>query len=271
MLSVGVDIGSLWTKAVVLRDGAVAASEIRPTGVSGDEAGREALRLALEAAGAAANGSVAVAVTGAGKGKASFATERVNEVVSAARGARLARPDALGVLDLGAESTRAVRLDESGEVAEYSLNDKCASGTGIFLDAMARAMGVAVEDMGPLSLTSTAEVAINTTCVVFAESEVVSQVHRRTPKQDILRGMHRAIATRVFSQASRVGLVELARAGRVIVLGGLARNAGIVACLEELLGARLNVPENDLAQLASAAGAALVAADGAGAREGGRP
>lgn len=135
---------------------------------------------------------------------------------------------------------------------EFAFNDKCAAGTGIFLDSMAGVLGVAVEKMGPLSLESTAAVSITSTCVVFAESEVVSQIHRQTPKRDILRGIHKSIAARVFGLVNRIGLQANAMA-----IGGLARNAGIIACLEEMMGCNIRVPENP--QIVSALGAALIA------------
>jgi benzoyl-CoA reductase subunit D len=158
------------------------------------------------------------------------------------------------VIEMGAESTRAARLGENGDVLEFAVNDKCASGTGVFLDAMARLMGVPLEEMGPLSLTSTSGLAYSSTCVVFAESEVVSAIHRQTPRQDILRGIHRAVTQRVFGLVGRLGLADAC-----VAAGGLARNAGIVSCLEELMRQRLIIPEQP--QLVTALGAALVAAE----------
>jgi predicted CoA-substrate-specific enzyme activase len=137
-------------------------------------------------------------------------------------------------------------------VAEFAKNDKCASGTGIFLDAIGKVMDVPVEEMGPLSLTSRSEVEITSTCVVFAESEVVSQVARQTPREDILRGIHRSIATRIRGTANRVGL----GAGSAAI-GGLARNVGIVRCLEELMGETILIPDEP--QMVTALGAALMA------------
>jgi predicted CoA-substrate-specific enzyme activase len=144
-------------------------------------------------------------------------------------------------------------------VLEFAINDKCASGTGVFLDAMARLMGVSLEEMGPLSLTSKSELAYSSTCVVFAESEVVSAIHRQTPRQDILRGIHRAITQRVFGLVGRLGL-----AAGCVAAGGLARNVGIVACLEELMKQRLTIPAEP--QLVTALGAALIAAERVGGR-----
>ena len=142
-----------------------------------------------------------------------------------------------------------MKLDPAGNVLEFAQNDKCAAGTGVFLDAIAKVMALRPEEMGPLSLQSTADVQITTLCVAFIESEVVSLIHRQTPKQDILRGMHLSIATRVYGLAKRVGLDS--QPGNLAV-GGLGKNVGIVACLAELLKQELVIPERP--DIASAAG-----------------
>jgi predicted CoA-substrate-specific enzyme activase len=258
MISAGIDVGALWTKALVLEDGETAGFAMLPTWESGVRVAEDTLRKALEPLHATPGDLHAVVATGAGKQEVGFARESVTEVVCAARGIRRLEPEARGVLDLGAESSRAVKLDERGDVLEYALNDKCASGTGIFLDAIAKVMGLDVEQMGPLSLQSDRAVEITNTCVVFAESEVVSQVARQTPKQDIVKGIHMAIASRVHGTANRVGLST-----GVAVIGGLARNVGIVACLEELMGGTLTIPPEP--HRVSALGAALVAEGGDGA------
>jgi predicted CoA-substrate-specific enzyme activase len=251
MLSCGLDIGSLYTKAVVLRDGAPCGARAALTGGDTRQAAERILREALAAAGEDA--IPILAVTGAGKNELGVPAERVTEVLCAARGARLLSRAVRCVIDLGAESTRVVSLDERGDVAEFALNDKCAAGTGVFLDAIAKVMGVPLDRMGPLSLESTAEVNITSMCVAFAESEVVSLVHRQTPRQDILRGIHRSIATRVFGMVRRVE-----SGGETMLIGGLAQNVGIVRALEELMKKKLVVPESP--HTVAALGAAAIAA-----------
>lgn len=255
MISAGVDAGALTTKAVVLRDGELCGFAVRPTEDDSRLAAEAALAEALQPLGPVP-GELLVCATGAGKSQVPGAREQLSEVVCLARGAGLLHPGCPGLIDLGGESTRVVKLDASGNVLEFALNDKCAAGTGVFLDAIAKVMQLRPEEMGPLSLRSTADLQITTLCVAFVESEVVSLIHRQTPRQDILRGMHRSIATRVYGLVKRIGLE--ARPGNLAV-GGLARNVGIIACLEELLGARLIVPEHP--QLFAAAGAALAAAE----------
>jgi predicted CoA-substrate-specific enzyme activase len=257
MTTAGLDVGALFTKAVVVADGSIAGWAVEPTGESIAETAEAVLSQAL-GAGSVSRGSLeAIAATGAGKKEVPFAGSQATEVLCAARGIRFLHPEAAGVLDLGGESTRVARLDEQGDVLEFALNDKCAAGTGIFLEAMAGVLGIPVEQMGPLSLESSAAVSITSTCVVFAESEVVSQVHRQTPKKDILMGIHRSIASRVFGLANRIGL-----GAEALAIGGLARNVGIIACLEELMGRKLPVPENP--QIVSALGAALLASGNGG-------
>lgn len=258
MITAGLDVGALFTKAVVLADGAIVGCALGPTGESIAETAEVVLSQALDAGSLSRASLEAIAATGAGKKEVPFAGARATEILCVARGIRFLQPDAAGGLDLVGESTRAVRLDAQGDVLEFALNDKCAAGTGIFLEAMAGVLGIPVEQMGPLSLESSAAVSITSTCVVFAESEVVSQVHRQTPKKDILMGIHKSIASRVFGLANRIGL-----GAEALAVGGLARNVGIIACLEELMGRKLSVPENP--QIVSALGAALLAAGNGGA------
>ncbi|MBN2496801.1 MAG: 2-hydroxyglutaryl-CoA dehydratase [Deltaproteobacteria bacterium] len=259
MLHAGLDIGSLWTKAVVLGGGAVAGWHVMPTGESSRDAARTALEAALGKAKAVPDDLSTLGATGAGKGEVERAAHQASEVLCAARGIHFLHPEARGVIDIGGESTRAVKLDADGNVLEFAKNDKCASGTGIFLDAMAKLMGLSLREMGPLSLTSTADVHITSTCVVFAESEVVSQIHRQTPRQDILRGIHRSVAVRVHGLANRVDLEGPSTAA----IGGLALNTGILHCLRELMGGLLAVPDEP--QIVTALGAALIASDHGGA------
>jgi len=246
------DIGALYTKAVVVQDGELSGWALAPTGDSSEQSATGALSEALAGHKASRNDLAAIAATGAGKQEVRFAQQQLTEILCAVQGAKYSHPQARGVIDLGGESTRAIKLDEQGQVADFALNEKCAAGTGIFLDAMGEVMGVSLEQMGPLSLESQADVNITSLCVVFAESEVVSLVHRQTPKADILRGIHKSIATRVRGLVNRIGLPE-----PTLAIGGLAQNVGIVTWLNELMNTQLVVPDNP--QIVVALGAALLA------------
>ncbi len=257
MITAGIDIGSLYTKAVILKDGALASYHVMKTGESSREAAETALSAAAAAAGIERERIEKILATGVGKDEADIADDHATEVMAVARGAVFMHPGARGAIDAGGESTRVMRIDGSGNLVDFALNDKCAAGTGIFLDEMGKLMGVRVEDMGAMSLKSTAEVNITSLCVVFAESEVVSQVHRQTPKVDIIKGIHKSIATRIYGMVNRIGIGE-----NSVMVGGLARNTGIVSLIEDMMNVRLVLPENP--HLAGAIGAAMIAA-----REGG--
>lgn len=253
MITAGLDVGSLWTKAAVVRDGELIGWHIGETGGDTARAARDTLDAALTHAGLGRADLRAIVATGAGKKEVGCAHGEAGEEVCAARGAAIFFSGIQGVIDMGGESTRVVKLDAEGHVLDLARNDKCASGTGIFLDAMAKVMGVTVEEMGPLSLESTADVSITSTCVAFAESEVVSQIHRQTPKEDILKGMHKSIASRIFGMVQRIDIGK----GSNMAIGGLARNVGVVRCLEEMMADELQIPEQP--QIVSATGAALIA------------
>lgn len=253
----GIDVGTLWTKAVVLKDTNIIGWSISLTGDSCNQAALETLDNALISCGTSIDDVSTVVATGAGKSDVTFAHDQANDIVCVARGIHVLHPDARGVIDMGGESTVVIKLDDKGQIVDYARNDKCAAGTGIFLDAMGKVMGVSVEEMGALSSRSMAEVSITSMCVVFAESEVVSQIHRQVPKEDIIKGIHRSIATRIFGLANRFELN-----GGTIAIGGLACNQGIISCLEEMMKKKLNTTENP--QLVSALGAAIVASEKGG-------
>lgn len=257
MLYAGIDVGTLWTKAVIIGDNTIVGWGMSPTGEDCEKVARDTLDRASKSSGAPIGDVNTVIATGAGKGEIGFACEHATDIMCLARGIHRLYPEARGVIDMGGESTMVVKLDDTGQIVDYAFNDKCAAGTGIFLDAIGKVMGVAVEDMGPLSLKSRAEISITSTCVVFAESEVVSQVHRKIPREDILMGLHRSIASRVFGLANRLDLN-----GSSAVTGGLARNPGIVSCLEGMMNRKLTVAENP--QLVSALGAAIMASEKGG-------
>ena len=259
MLYAGIDVGTLWTKVVVMDDNRIMGSGMSQTGEDCEVVARKVLENILNSAGASIDDVITIIVTGAGKGEVHFAHEQATDIMCLARGIHQVDPQMRAVIDMGGESTVVIKIDNTGQIVDYAQNDKCAAGTGIFLDAIGKVMGVTVEDMGALSMKSQSEVSITSTCVVFAESEVVSQVHRKVPKEDILMGLHKSIASRVYSLANRIELN-----GSTAVAGGLARNSGIVSCLEGLMNTSLTVAENP--QLVSALGAAILASEKGGNR-----
>ena len=249
----GIDIGSLSTDVVLLdREGKIAGSAIVATGASTKKACEEALSRALAEAGSAPSSVVFTVSTGYGREMAASADLAVTEITCHAKGARHLFPEARSVLDIGGQDSKVIRLTSDGRVADFAMNDKCAAGTGRFLEVMARTLEMDLEEMGPRSLLSRRTVAVSSMCTVFAESEVISLIASGTPPEDIARGIHLAIADRIAALAERVGLAFPA-----VMTGGVAKNPGARRALEEKFGFPLLVPEEP--QLAGALGAALIA------------
>ena len=252
MIVAGIDVGSLSAKAVILEHDKILGSATSTTGEEGAVIARNVLDKALTAANIQFEKLENIVATGYGRKAVPFAHKSKSEMLCHAKGAFWLFPSARTVIDIGAESSKVMRLNENGGVEDFTGNDKCAAGTGIFLDTMAKAMEVPLEEVGELSLQYTNKAQISSMCAVFAESEVVSHVHRGTPRNDILAGIHESIADRIFGMTNRVGINE-----DVIITGGVAKNIGMVKALEEKLGVSLYVPEDPV--IVGALGAALVA------------
>lgn len=255
----GIDVGSETTKVLLLGHGEVLARGIAPSGLDLKEAVQNALNEALAQATLARDALGTVISTGLGRRAVHFAKDDISEFTAAARGAIFLHPNARTVIDVGAEDARVTRCDASGRASTFATNDKCASGTGCFVRTMARTLELPLEEMGPLSLQSSAPVDMCATCVIFAETEVVSLIHTKTPQADIVRAIHDAIASRIAAIARRVGIEA-----EVILVGGVAKNVGFVASMEAALGTKVLVPEHP--EFVTALGAALVAQEAAKAR-----
>ncbi|MDI6856665.1 MAG: acyl-CoA dehydratase activase, partial [Candidatus Thermoplasmatota archaeon] len=214
----------------------------------------EALSEAQQKAGLVRHQIEHITVTGAGRKDVPFANDDVTEVGASARGAVFLFPSARTVIDVGAEEGRAVRCDSSGKVIDFAINEKCAAGAGAFTEAMARALEVKLEDFGALALKSQKAIPMNAQCAIFAESEVVSLIHSKTPKEDIARAVHDAIASRIVSMVRRIGVEK-----DVTLVGGLAKNIGFVESLKRELNTDLLIPKEP--ELVGALGAALIAAE----------
>ena len=256
MVTAGLDIGTRTIKVVLLREGReMVGRVIRPLGSRVREDLAEAWQELAAGTGTGPEEIEALAVTGSGKGEAQPSARRVTEVGADARGAAFLCPPARTVIDLGAEEGRVIRIDKKGRVVDFTINDRCAAGAGVFMETAARTLEVSLEELGSLSLCSTREVALNAQCVVFAESELVGLIHSRTPRPDIARAIHRAVAQRTAAMVQGLGVEE-----KVVLIGGMAGNVGIVDCLEKELRTEVLVPEGF--RWAGALGAALLAAQG---------
>jgi len=253
MITAGIDAGNQTVKAVILKDGSILGHSIAFVGADTEASAQQALDEALKMAGLSRDEVGKVFSTGAGRKLVSFVAGNATETTCDARGAVWLLPATRTVIDVGAEEGRAVRCDAQGKVTDFSVNEKCGAGSGTFTEAMARALEVSLEDFGQMSLRSQQNIQMNAQCVVFAESEVVSLIHAQTPKEDIARAVHDAIADRITSLTHMVGMEK-----EVALIGGVARNPGFVDALRRSLGCDISVPDDP--QIVGALGAALMAA-----------
>jgi predicted CoA-substrate-specific enzyme activase len=191
--------------------------------------------------------------TGYGRISVPFADKKVTEISCHALGAYKLFPDTGTVIDIGGQDSKVIQVGQGGKVLDFAMNDKCAAGTGRFLEVMAAKLGISLDEMGSLSLKGEKEARISSICTVFAESEVVSLVARNHPREGIIRGLHRAIVNRVWSMVRTIGTH-----GEVTMSGGVAKNKGVVALMEEKLGKPIHVYREP--QIVGAFGAALFAA-----------
>lgn len=254
MITAGIDCGSQNTKGAILKDGKVVAIALLPTEFDADMAAQKVYEEILSKAGLKKEDVNKVVITGVGRDIINWGDDSVNEVGAAARGAKHALPETDTVIDMGADSCRVIRLNEDGSIMKYEVNDKCASGAGTFIEAMARALQITTEEMGDFSLRHTKELATNAQCVVFAESEVISLIHAKETREDIAYGVHMGIANRIASMIRRVGLTD-----HFTMIGGPAFNKGLVSCMSKVFGREITIPENN--QYMSAIGAAIYGAE----------
>jgi (R)-2-hydroxyacyl-CoA dehydratese activating ATPase len=251
----GVDVGSTQTKAVVIDEAQrIVGHALIMTGANVVSAAQEAFQAALDDAVVREADVGFVIGTGYGRYKVSFGNDQVTEISCHARGAAHLFPGTRTVLDMGGQDTKAIRIGANGDVLDFCMNDKCAAGTGRFLQAASYALDIPLGDLGRIAMGSARPVKISTTCTVFAESEVLSWAAKGKKVEDILMGVHRSIAARSVALLTRVG-VEKA----VTFTGGVARNPAMVAVLNELLDVELQVGED--AHYMGALGAALFAMD----------
>ncbi|MDP6510599.1 MAG: acyl-CoA dehydratase activase [Dehalococcoidia bacterium] len=253
MVAAGIDVGAETVKVVLLNGEKVVGSSIVRGGLDRSKSADEAMDEALKSAGLSRGDVERTVATGIGRKEVEFATAVATEIAADARGVTVLFPSVRTIIDVGAEEARGIKTDGTGQVTDFAKNEKCAAGVGSFVGSMARALEIQLEDMGPLSLESDKEIPMNVTCVVFAESEVVSLIHAKVPKPDIARAIHGAIATRTTSMVRRVGIEK-----EVVFIGGVAKNPGVVESLKRHLGVDFLIPEEP--QMVGAIGAAMIAA-----------
>ncbi|MBC7223118.1 MAG: 2-hydroxyglutaryl-CoA dehydratase [Anaerolineae bacterium] len=257
-LYLGVDIGALTVKvALVDAEGRLVYRAVRPGGYQAHQVARDLVREGLREAGWTPQGVQAAVVTGYGRVLCDLSdlvarSEQRSEISCHALGVHHLLPQARTVIDIGGQDSKVIRVNGKGQVLDFAMNDRCAAGTGRFLEVMAQALGVPLEELGPLALQARDRVAISSTCTVFAESEVVSHLARGADRAAVAAGLHEAIALRIKGLAARVGVEP-----EVVLTGGVAQNPAVVEWLGRVLGRAVAVPPEP--QVTGALGAALYA------------
>lgn len=265
MITVGVDVGAKYVKIVLLEDGKNVLK--RASGIVGFDvlqSATEVFEKALLDAGLNREQIGHVVATGMGRKTIHMkppinSEEIVPEVIADAKGAYILIPTVKTVIDVGAEEGRGIKVGENGGVKDFVINERCAAGAGTFIETMARALEVSVEEMGPLALKSNNVIPMNAQCCVFAESEVVSLIHSKVSKEDIAKAIHDAMAGRIASMVLRIGVEK-----DVALVGGVARNPGFLPPLKKELNTEILVPEYP--EYVGALGAALLAFEMEGKR-----
>lgn len=252
MITAGIDVGSLSTDVVIMQEDRVLAYTVINTGAQAAAAAGRALGQALETAGLHENDLDAVIATGYGRMSVPFANSQVTEISCHARGSAFLSPSVRTVVDIGGQDSKVIRIDSRGNVVDFLMNDKCAAGTGRFLEVMAQRLELELDELGLEDRQAGKAAQISSMCTVFAESEVVSLIAQGVPRPEIVRGLHRSIAERTAGLANRLGL-----ASEVMMTGGVAKNQGVVRALSEKLAVAITVAPEP--QIVGALGAALIA------------
>lgn len=251
-LFAGIDVGSVTTKVVITRDSELTAYHVIPSGANYKMAAQKAMEEVLAKAGLSLKDIACIVATGYGAGSADFASLQVTDISCCAKGVNHLFPSVRTVIDVGGQASKAIRVNEEGRTTNFVVSERCAAGSGRFLQIIARVLQIELGDVGPLSLQAKKPVIYTTACAVFGESEAISRIAEGTPKEDILAGVHKAMALKIYSLVSGVGLEE-----DCAIAGGGALDVGLIKRLEEKLEVHLLVPPQP--QIMAALGAALMA------------
>lgn len=255
MITAGIDCGAKNTKTIILKDGKISGKGIFLTGFDQSLAIKKSFENALKCARIHAKDIDVMGGTGADMEAIKKVDIKVNQIKAMARAANYFFPSSRTVIDVGAETAKAVKINKTGKVIDFATNEKCAAGTGVFLEAMSRALEVKLEDIGPMGLRSKECFTITAQCVVFAETEVVGLIHAKIDKIDISKAIHDAMASKVVSMIRRIGVDE-----DVVLIGGVGLNPGFVASLKTQLEVdNIYIPKEP--SFGGAVGAAILAGE----------
>ena len=253
MITIGIDLGTQRVQTVILKDNEVLSRGQAFSGFDPTKAAEQAVDKALKKANLKLSDMTYFVATGSAMDMAPYINSTVSMMGADAKAGVYLFPKARTIIEVGAEEARAVKCDEKGVMVDFVVNERCAAGAGTFIEAMARALEVKLEDMGPLALKAERASPINASCVIFGESDVVSLIHRRESKPEIARAVFDAMADRISSMVHRLGVNP-----EVVLVGGVAKDEGFVASLNRKLGLNISIPEYP--DYAGALGAALTAA-----------
>jgi predicted CoA-substrate-specific enzyme activase len=256
MITAGCDIGSRTAKAVIFENNKIIESAVIPAKLDPVESAETIMKLVLEHADLTIDKIGRIVGTGYGQQEISFAHKLESEIVCHAKGAWWNIPTTRMIVDIGGQDSKAIKIDENGKVIRYTYNDKCASGTGRFLEIMADALQVPLEDMGETGKTFNEKLIISNQCVIFAETEVVSLINEEKDVDDILNALHHSLGSRVASQVRSLIIEQ-----DVIMTGGVAKNIGVFEALSAGIGTPVKALENIDPQINGALGAAIIASE----------
>ncbi len=252
MIYAGIDIGSITAKAALIKEDILLETHVMPTGYDPVKAGKTVFSELLLKTNVSKDEVQAIVATGYGRNSVEFADKTLTEIICHGAGAHFLSPKIKGIIDVGGQDSKAILLDDKGLVANFAMNDKCAAGTGRFLEVMASALEISLSQMGEISLSADNPAKISSICTVFAESEVISMISKQKSRENIIAGIHESAAARVASLAKKIKIKS-----PVMMTGGVAKNKGMVKALENCLDIEILVSEK--AQENGAIGAAVLA------------
>lgn len=255
MIVAGCDIGSTTGKAVIMKENDILSSAIVPCKPRPAETAEIAMKEAMDKAGMSSIKAFDFIVgTGYGRCKVAFADDNISEITCHGVGAKAMCDSVKTIIDIGGQDLKAIALDDNGKILDFAMNDKCAAGTGKFIENMARSLGLTLDDFSMASLQAKSAATISSQCSVFAESEIITLLNEGIEIADIAKGVHNAIASRIMTLVSKVGARE-----KISIVGGCAKNEGLIKTVEDKLNAKLaRLPIDP--QIVGALGAAALAA-----------
>ena len=248
----GIDIGSAYSKGVIIKESALAAYHVIPSGANYQLSAETIKRELLNQANLTQNDIIDIVATGTGAANVTFASHSASEIVCTARGINNVFPQVKTAIEVAAQSSKVIKIDEQGMVTNFTVSEKCAAGSGRFMEVIANVLRIDLKDFGPLSLKSKKPVSFSTGCAVFGESEAITRVAAGIPKEDIAAGVNQALASKISSLANKVRLEE-----PCAICGGGALNIGLMKTLELELHTQLLLPPQP--QIITALGAAIIA------------